>query len=74
MVGTTTLNICWKNLACAVIIRAAIDASLGDRGARAWLLDQETADTWGVLAEMNWDEVVKWVRDGRKVPKWLLKK
>ena len=58
-----------RALAQAVIIQAAYDAATGDEQARAWLLDQETADTWGVLAGINWLAVTYWLETGCKIGK-----
>ena len=58
-----------RALAQAVIIQAAYDAAGGDDQARGWLLDQETADTWGVLAGVNWLAVKTWLDMGCKMGK-----
>ena len=51
-------------LAQAVIIQAAREAAAGDMAARAWLLADDTADTWGVLAGLSWPHVRAWVLAG----------
>jgi len=56
-----------RALAQAVIIQAAWDAANGDAKAAAWLLDLDTADTWGELAGVNWQVVTAWIKRGCKL-------
>jgi hypothetical protein len=64
-----------RTLAQAVIIQAVADARSTDlsvRGeARRWLSSQETADTWGVLAGLDWNMVLAWMRKGYKIPRHM---
>ena len=54
-------------LARAVIIQAARDAAGGDRGAAAWLANDETADLWFLVAGLRRDYVMAWLVNGCKI-------
>lgn len=54
-------------LAAGVIAQAAKDVSKGDVQAAAWLFDQETVDSWMVLAHFDYRVILAWVKDGCRI-------
>jgi hypothetical protein len=68
-VETILLERAFRRLAQKVIFIAAADAIAGDTSARAWLSNQETADTWLSIAELQRDCVLAWIEAGCPDPK-----